>query len=87
MTTQTDLLALLSEAAVVRPWESQINFERDGMWADYVAWESWIYSRMEAQAFSSDSCWEYERAIDDMDSGTKIGLYCIMCDLADGSVS
>jgi len=47
-----------------RPWEAIVNVERDGTWADYAAWESWMLAQFpeDAQEGYRDAenykCWK-----------------------------
>lgn len=63
-----------------RPWEpTEAEIERDGPFADHAAWQRWMAETTEREApngaFLDVSCMDYEEAI---------GLYVVMCKLADG---
>lgn len=67
-----------------RPWAKRAEelFEKEGPYADYCGWEEWIQSRLDN--FYPGCCWATEESFDEMDSGSKIAWYSLMCDLADG---
>ena len=52
------------------PWASLRNEERDGMWADYSAFESWLMSKMPEHAATG-----YEEAEDT--GAWKPNLYAV----------
>jgi hypothetical protein len=67
-----------------RPWARPAEelFEKEGPYADYSAWEEWIQDRLDD--FYPGSCWATEESFDEMDAGSKIAWYYLMCKLADG---
>lgn len=63
-----------SEQTTERPWSERANEDRDGVWADFAAWESWVSEKMPDYA---------EHNFDELDTVAKAYLYSACCDLAD----
>lgn len=71
-------------AAAARPWAALAGDEPDG-WAHYGAWEGWLVAevgRRDGAIPCVDPHW-----FDDLDAMAKINLYCLMCDMADGTIA
>ena len=66
-----------------RPWTHLANFERDDVWADFVAWETWMDSRL-CDMTPQDSVCEMYEVFETLGMLERGKLYWLMCECADG---
>jgi hypothetical protein len=69
-------------AVAERPWNKFADWERDGVWSDFAAWEVWMNGKL-TDFYPPGSIHHPEEFFDGMDTLDRIPLYCLMCELAD----
>jgi hypothetical protein len=71
-----------------RPWSHLADFEKNHVWADYVAWKLWMSmdGRDPSSAMTTTGATHslYESITGSLDEVQCAYLYATMCQLADG---